>query len=102
IEILVDKLESITWFENIDDECLKIISDIISLSKDLTQNLERKYRSSSLIKIKNKGIAKHEIKSYISSIEDLKEVTEDLEDVFFALRKCDDFNSITAGLSKLI
>lgn len=101
IEVLVDKLESITWFDNVDDECLMILSDIISLSKDLSQNLERKYKMVGLTKIKAKGIAKNEIKNYIASIEDLKEVADDLEDVFFKLPHCEEFNSVTVEFSKL-
>lgn len=99
IEEIVVMLESITWFDNIDEEGLKLINEIISLSKDLHSTLIRFYVDLNYFVKKN--IAKQEIKNLKVAINDLKEITQDLESVFFYLPQMPQFVESTKQLSLL-
>lgn len=99
IEEIVVILESITWFDNIDEEGLKLINEIISLSKDLHSTLIRFYVDLNYFVKKN--IAKQEIKNLKVAINDLKEITQDLESVFFYLPQMPQFVESTKQLSLL-
>lgn len=77
------KLEDVTWFNNLDEECLKLVNDIISLGKDLHSSLARQYAK--MGKLRNEGIAKKEIKALKWAMNDLKENVEDLDSIFFYL-----------------
>ncbi len=97
IEGLVEKIEQITWLNNLDDESLMLINDLISSIRDLHSSLLRQYISLSLIR--SKGIAKDEIKHFKHAIDDLKDVASDLDSRFFFLPNMDDFQEITKELS---
>jgi hypothetical protein len=92
-----DKVDKITWYNDIDDECLKLINDLISAIKDLRSTLIRQYVSMAFIR--KKGIAKEEIIEFKYAIDELKEVYEDLESVFFYLPEMPDFKETTKLLS---
>lgn len=92
-----EKIESISWLNDLDEECLMILNDIISSAKDLRTSLIRQYIS--LNYFRKKGIAKEEIKDFKNSIDELKESYEDLESVFFFLPKMPDFKETTQKLS---
>jgi hypothetical protein len=83
IQLLNDRLESITWLNNLDEECLMLLNDLISSAKDLRSTLIRQYIAMNFFR--SKGIAKEEIKDFKISIDFLKESYEDLESVFFFL-----------------
>ena len=92
-----EKTEKLTWFNNVNDECLILINDLISSIKDLHSSLIRQYVS--LNYIRAQGIAKEEINNFKNSIDDLKDSYQDLESVFFFLPKIPDFKETTKQLS---
>ena len=99
INFLVEKIEEITWFNNLDDNTLMSINDLISSIRDLHSSLLRQYISLNLIR--SKGIAKEEIKKFKAAIDDLKDVAADLESRFFFLPNISDFQETTKELSLL-
>ena len=74
-----------------------MLNDIISLAKDLRSSLIRRYVSMNVLR--QKGIAKKEIKEFKIAIDDLKETYEDWESIFFFLPKMPDFIETTKKLS---
>lgn len=99
INSLVEKIEEITWFNNVDNDTLMSINDLISSIRDLHSSLLRQYISLNFLR--SKGIAKEEIKSFKSSIDDLKDVAADLESRFFFLPNISGFQETTKELSLL-
>ena len=99
INSLVDKIEEITWFNEIDNENLMSINDLISSIRDLHSSLLRQYISLGFLR--SKGIAKDEIKRFKASTDDLKDVAADLESRFFFLPNIADFQETTKELSLL-
>ena len=91
------KIEKLTWFNDANDKCLRLINDLISSIKDLHSSLIRQYVS--LNYIRSKGIAKEEIRNFKSAIDDLKDSYQDLESVFFFLPEMPDFKETTKQLS---
>jgi histidyl-tRNA synthetase len=94
---LTDRVDNITWYNELDDECLKLINDLISAIKDLRSTLTRQYASMSFLR--KKGIAKEEIKEFKSAIDEVKESYQDLESIFFFLPEIPDFKETTKLLS---
>jgi hypothetical protein len=92
-----ESIEKLTWFTDLDEECLMLTNDLISAAKDLRTSLIRQYIS--LVFLRNKGIAKQEIKDFKNSIDELRESYEDLESVFFFLPEFPDFVETTKQLS---
>jgi hypothetical protein len=92
-----ERIEKLTWFDNLNDECLKLSNDLISSARDLHSSLIRQYVSMNFIR--SKGIAKQEIKDFKYSIDELKEVSSDLESALFFLPEMPGFNEITKELS---
>jgi hypothetical protein len=74
-----------------------LLNDLISSAKDLRTTFIRQYVL--LTTFRKKGIAKEEIKNFKSAVDDLKEICDDLESVFFFLPKMPDFNETTKQLS---
>lgn len=97
IELINENLEKITWFNDLEEEALMMINETISLCKDLHSTLIRFYVKLNFLKVK--GIAKNEIKVFKTAIDDLKEISEDLESVFFFLPHIPDFKDTTKKLS---
>ncbi len=95
---LADTLEEITWFqiEKGDNDCLMLLNDLIAQAEDLHSSLIKNYVIFTPLK---KGVAKAEIKSYKSAIDDFKESYSDLESVFFYLPEIKDFKETTKELS---
>ncbi|ARV08286.1 hypothetical protein BTO05_01010 [Winogradskyella sp. PC-19] len=90
-------IEKLTWFNDLDEECLMLTNDLISAAKDLRSSLIRQYIS--LDFLRKKGIAKEEIKDFKNSIDELKETYQDLESVFFYLPEIPEFVETTKQLS---
>lgn len=97
INDLIEKIEKLTWYDNLDNDCLMLINDLISSIKDLHSTLIRQYIS--LDNIRSKGIAKEEIKEFKLAIDDLKETYQDLESVFFFLPELPAFKETTTLLT---
>ena len=94
---LIEKIEQLTWFTDVDSESLKSINDLISSIRDLHTSLKRQYVPLNVIR--SKGIAKEEIKNFKAAIDDLKEIASDLESRFFFLPNIPDFEETTKELS---
>lgn len=92
-----ERIDKITWFNDLDEETLMSLNDLISAAKDLRTSLTRQYISMSFLR--NKGIAKEEIKEFKNAIDELKESYEDLESVFFFLPQMPGFVETTSKLS---
>ena len=92
-----DRIERLTWFNDLDEESLMLINDLISSIKDLHSTLIRQYVSLNFIR--SKGIAKDEIKNFKNAVDDLKENYQDLESVYFFLPEIPDFKETTKLLS---
>jgi hypothetical protein len=92
-----ERIEKLTWFNDLDEDCLMLINDLISSAKDLRSSLIRQYVSMNLLR--KKGIAKEEIRNFKNAIDDLQETYEDLESVFFYLPKMKEFVETTKKLS---
>lgn len=92
-----ERIERLTWFTDLNDECLMLMNDLIASSKDLHSTLIRQYISMEILR--KKGIAKVEIKDFKNSTDELKEVFEDLESVFFFLPELPGFVETTKQLS---
>lgn len=99
INSIVEKIEEITWFNNLDNDTLMSINDLISSIRDLHSSLLRQYISLNFLR--SKGIAKEEIKKFKVAIDDLKDVAADLESRFFFLPNISDFQETTKELSLL-
>lgn len=97
INDLIEKIEKLTWYDNLDNDCLMLINDLISSIKDLHSTLVRQYIS--LDNIRSKGIAKEEIKEFKLAIDDLKETYQDLESIFFFLPELPAFKETTTLLT---
>ena len=91
------KLEEITWFTDLDEECLMKVNEIISLCNDLHSSLIKFYIA--LNPFIKKGIAKAEIKDLKEVISDLKESTQDVESRFFFLPNMPMFIETTKELT---
>lgn len=91
-----ERIEKVSWFDNLDDESLMLINDLISAAKDLRTSLIRQYVSMNIFR--KKGIAKQEIENFKNSIDELRESYEDMESVFF-LPRMPDFVETTRKLS---
>lgn len=97
INSIVEKIEEITWFNNVDNDIMMSINDLISSIRDLHSSLLRQYISLNFIR--SKGIAKEEIKKFKASIDDLRDVAADLESRFFFLPNIINFLETTKELS---
>jgi hypothetical protein len=97
IEVVIEETEKITWFNNLDQDSLILINDLISSIRSLYSSLRRQYVSFNFLRVK--GIAKEEIKSFKSAIDDLKDIANDLDSRFFFLPKNDEFEATTKELS---
>ncbi len=92
--------EKLTWYNNLDDDCLMRINETISLAKELYRSLSFQYASLARMRIKS-GIVKEEIQRLKTSLDDLKEIITDVENVFFVLPADDEFVNTTKELNLL-
>lgn len=91
------RLVELTWYNDLDEECMMVLNDLIALAKDLHSTLVRQYVQ--MNSVRKKGIAKKVIKEFKNEIDDLKESYQDLESVFFFLPDFPDFKETTKLLS---
>jgi len=99
INSLVEKIEEITWFNNLDDDTLMSLNDLISAIRDLHSSLLRQYIALNFLR--SKGIAKQEVKDFKAATDDLRDVAADLESRFFFLPNISGFQETTKELSLL-
>ncbi len=100
VDYISGLLEEITWFDELDDDCLQLINDVIASSKDLNSSLIRTYVNLNK-KYRANGIATKEINQFRNSIDNFKESYEDLESVFFFLPHMPEFQETKKMLSLL-
>ncbi len=97
IEMLIEKMEQITWIDQLDQESLLLVNDLISAVRDLYSSLMRQFKSTE--SLLTKGIAETEISNFKNAVDDLNDVANDLESRFFYLSKNEEFIQITKELS---
>lgn len=97
INSINEEIEKLSWFNDVNDECLILLNDLISSIKDAYSTLIKQYVSLNNNRIKR--IAKEELSKFKSAIDDLKESYQDLESVFFFLPDMPDFKETTKQLS---
>lgn len=94
---LNDKMEEITWYNDLDEDCLMLLNDLISSSRELHSSLVRHYVSFNVLR--KKRIALSEIREFKNSIDELRETYQDLNSVFFFLPKDSEFIETTKEIS---
>lgn len=100
IESLVVKGEKLTWLESEpDEEDMKDLSIIIAMLKDIHGSLIRQYVRLGTFRVK--GIAKTEIAEFKLSVDDIKELYEDLENSLFEFPEMPEFIEANKVLMKL-
>lgn len=92
-----ERIEKISWYNDLDEECFMLINDLIAAIKDLHSSLIR--QTISMNYLRQKGLIKEEIRNFKDSIDNLKENYQDLESVFFYLSEISDFKDTTKQLS---
>ena len=76
-------LGKLSWFHNVDDECLELIKRLLDKTNSVHKKLIRSYVNMSWVI--SKGIATEAMRSYKIALDDLKEHNEDLKDLYFNL-----------------
>lgn len=99
LDQLIEKLEKLTWLTVLDTPCLQLLSDLISVSKDLHISLLRQFHA--MQPILSQGLLENEITVFKNTTDELLDVCLDLELVFFRLPKDQAFIEITKQLSLL-
>ncbi len=97
IHLFNAQIEKLTWYNDLENDNLLLINDLIACMKDAYSSLVRKYNTFDALK--DKKIAKNEIKNFKNAVEELKETYQDLESVFFFLPAMPDFKATTKQLS---
>lgn len=97
IQSINEEIEKLTWFNDVNEECLILLNDLISSIKDAHSTFIKQHVS--LNNIRTSKIAKEELRQFKSAIDDLKESYQDLESVFFFLPEIPDFKETTKQLS---
>jgi hypothetical protein len=97
IENVIERIEKITWFNDLDQDSLILVNDLVSSIRNLHFSLQRQYISFNFLH--EKGIAKEELQSFKSAIDDLKEIANDLDSRFFYLPNNVEFEETTKELS---
>ena len=99
VNSLVDRIEEISWFNDLDNEGLMLVNDLIAALRDLHSSFLRQYLSLNFMRTEE--IAEKEIKNFKNTIDDVKEAASDLESRFFFLPTLPDFQETTNELSLL-
>ncbi|WP_035690563.1 hypothetical protein [Flavobacterium sp. F52] len=92
------KMAKLSHLENLDDECFEMIRKILDQSKAFHHKAIRNYVE--LNWLIRKGIATEAMHAYKDALNDLKEYTEDLEDLFFNLPDDKEFANRIEMLSR--
>lgn len=93
INELDELFSKLTWLDVQDESEEVLLSNLITKAKKYHSKLIRNYAE---IKksIGLKGICKEEIQNYKSSIDDFEDSIFEVEQIFFVLRKDDEFNNL--------
>ena len=96
IEYINDRLDELTWLNNIDEDSLKQINNVIGSARYLHSILIKQYVS--LSGLRKRGVAKEATKRFKSSIDNLRESINDIDSIFFALPQIPGFIETTKEL----
>lgn len=99
IESINEEVLKLTWFNDLDEECLMLINDLIAAAKDCHSSMVRQYTR--IIISDTSGIGDEIISNYKLAIDDLKETYEDLESAFFFLPEMPEFKEVTKALNTI-
>ncbi len=94
LDVLVEKIERITWYDNFTDDDLKKISAIIDLSTILRNLWKIEYAKINK-SLNQHNIAKKEIKDFKNALDDFEETYLDLGQVVFSLPNDIEFSDLT-------
>lgn len=97
LSVINEKLEALTWADNLQKEELMVINDIISAARDLHFTLIRHYEKYAPMREENLAI--EELDNLKEQIDLLKENYQDVESAFFILPEMPDFKDTTIKLS---
>ncbi len=95
---LIEAFEGLTWAGKPNEDHLKKIIELIALTRDLHRTLIKRYALFNSA-LKPRGIAVNELKTFKGAIDDLIEVTDDIEDVYFVFPNMPEFVETTQSLS---
>ncbi len=95
-----ERMEEVTWFNNLDQSTVQILNELIVLARDVHSSLIRNYVGLNIFR--QKGVAKNEITEFKNAIDFLKDVIDDLEFAFFSFPKDKEFQKVTAALEELL
>ncbi|MCF0056823.1 hypothetical protein [Dyadobacter sp. CY356] len=99
IEKMISVLEKITWVTNPDAEEMQLIEGIVEDTKTYL-NQEMKFVST-VKPLVLKGFAKKEFRSFLGSVDDLREALQDVQSVFYTLPNNKDFYESLKDLEDL-
>lgn len=100
IESLNPSLEELTWVQQpLSEELLPHVRRLIDSCYDLHKKYVKTYVG--FKNLRQRGIAKQEIKQFKAAIDDFKDITTDLESVFFIFPNNKEFQKVTEGLKAL-
>ncbi len=89
--------EQLTWYNNLDPDCLMRVNETIGKANELHRTLLLQYIS--LEPLRRKGVAKSKVKAFKLALDDLHETCQDVEMVFFILPADDEFVKTTNELN---
>jgi peptidoglycan hydrolase CwlO-like protein len=97
IEEINNRLDGLTWLNDVNEGELKQINTLIGSCKDLHSVLVRQFVGLNFLK--KRAVAKAAVKRFKESIDVLKESIADLESIFFNLPQMPEFKQTTKELS---
>jgi hypothetical protein len=100
IEAFIPKLEELSWYniQNLDDDTQKKLNDVIAATKDWTNSLNRNYTQCT--EVFKEKLTIEEMEDFRNAIDDLDEVTSDLEKSVFFYPNDEEFTKITKELKQ--
>lgn len=100
IVFLVERFEKLSWLDasNLDEETLKVLNDIISISRDIHRTMIKRFV---FLNNNMRDMASAHIKDFKISIDDLKESINDLEYIHFRMPSDSRFQEINERIQSL-
>jgi hypothetical protein len=101
IEAFIPKLEELSWYniQNLDEDTQRKLNDVIAATKDWSNSLNRNYTECT--EVFKEKLTLEEMEDFKNAIDDLDEVTSDLEKSVFFYPKDEEFTKITEELKQL-
>jgi len=100
LENLDDLLTQITWLEVEDQEEEKLLREVIEKAKKFHSKLIRNYATMKK-DLWQKNICREEIENYKYALDDFEDSVFEVEEIFFYLRKDDEFNDLINSFQSL-